>query len=268
MAKFYFLGNATDSQMMGCIVQTQSKTVIIDGGVPGDAGQLAEFLRKNAGGVVDGWFFTHAHYDHIGAFHEIRKTMPDIKVKAVYHDFPTFETLQRLEPRTEWEGTLWREADIWTNAPNAVRMRAGDLFVFDEVRFTVLRGYNEKITENFVNNSSVVLRIDGAKSSVLILGDLGEEGGEEVIKSCLQSLLKADYTQMAHHGQRGVNKAFYEYIQPKKCLWAAPEWLWSNDKGEGFDSGPWLTVRTREWVDELGAKEHLVSKDGTSVFEI
>jgi hypothetical protein len=136
------------------------------------------------------------------------------------------------------------------------------------IKITVLRVFNEAIVNNFVNNSSTVYRIDGEKSSVLILGDLGEEGGDEVMAECEKSLLMTDYTQMAHHGQWGVKKEFYEYISPKKCIWPTPEWLWNNDNGKGFDTHYWQTVRVREWMEELGVTEHIVEKDGTQKIEI
>ena len=53
-------------------------------------------------------------------------------------------------------------------------------------------------------------------------------------------------TQMAHHGQNGVSREFYEYIKPQRCIWATPEWLWNNDGGKGFDTHKFQTVRTRE----------------------
>ena len=86
-----------------------------------------------------------------------------------------------------------------------------------------MRVYNERILENFVNNSSSVLRIDGKSASVLILGDLGKEGGDEVKGKCSRESLQTDYTQMAHHGQNGVKRDFYEYIRPKRCLWSSPD---------------------------------------------
>jgi len=101
----------------------------------------------------------------------------------------------------------------------------------------------------------------------LILGDLGIEGGNELMKNSSLALLQADYTQMAHHGQWGVSKKFYDYIKPQKCIWASPDWLWNNDAGEGFDTGPWQTVRTREWMAALGATEHIVEKDGIQAIE-
>ena len=111
-------------------------------------------------------------------------------------------------------------------------------------------------------------RIYNDTSSFLILGDLGTDGGAEVMRNCDLADLQTEYTQMAHHGQNGVTKDFYEYIKPKKCLWPTPGWLWDNNKdGNGYNTGPWNTLLTRAWMDELGVTEHYVAKDGTQVIE-
>ena len=35
MADFYLLGNTTPSQMFGCVIQTETKTIVFDGGTTG-----------------------------------------------------------------------------------------------------------------------------------------------------------------------------------------------------------------------------------------
>ena len=144
---------------------------------------------------------------------------------------------------------------------------SGESFFFDDLTLTVLRVYNPNITRDFVNNSSSVFRIENKNKSFLILGDLSVEGGAELLKNCPLELLQTDYTQMAHHGQNGVNREFYERIKPKRCIWTTPEWLYNNDLGNGFDTGPYKTVQTREWMDELEAIEHFIEKDGMQTIE-
>ena len=51
-------------------------------------------------------------------------------------------------------------------------------------------------------------------------------------------------------------------VAPRVCLWNTPDWLWNNDAGNGFDTGPWRTVEVRGWMEELGVRRHFVSKDG------
>lgn len=261
MAALYFLGNASDCQMMGCVVQTENKTVVFDGGTWADAEPLAQFLKEYAHSHIDGWFFTHPHHDHLAAFLEIRRHYPEINVDQVFSHFPSIEMLQKYGYRTDDEMQLWID---FQRQDQCTKVQPDDVYVFDDISISVLRVYNPKITFNFANNSSTVYRIDGPTKRVLLLGDLGIEGGNDVMHTVPAKDLYADYTQMAHHGQNGVDFTFYEFIRPQACLWAAPDWLYNNDLGEGFDTGPFATVRTREWMDTLGVVDHIVQKDGTA----
>ena len=270
MSNIYFLGNSTKVQMLGFVIVSEGKTAVIDGGAFGDERQLKELLLK-LGGHVDAWFFTHPHHDHIGAFYKILKKPDGISIDRIYHHFPSLNELKKYGSRHDGEIALWEglysKFDAMPSDTVQV-VNAGDIIELGDVRISVLRVFNDEILANFVNNSSTVYRIDGEKASVLILGDLGSEGGDEVMAKCPREALLTDYTQMAHHGQGGVKREFYEYISPKCCIWPSPDWLWDNDDGEGFDTGPWQTVRTREWMDALGVTEHIIEKDGTQIFEI
>lgn len=270
-AVFYLLEPTTDGQMMGCVIQTlDKKTIVIDGGTRGDSKQLMDFIIEKAEGHVDAWFFTHPHQDHLGAFCNMFKNIVGITVDKIYHHFPTMEELETYGYRNQDEKLIWTQTkEIFEEEfKNKVQVvQPNDIFYIDEIKVTVLRVYDPTMTTNFVNNSSVVYRIENDTTSFLILGDLGEQGGEEVMNNCPLELLQADYTQMAHHGQAGVSKEFYQYIQPKRCIWPTPDWLWDNDNGGGFDTGPWQTVRTREWMEELGVTEHWIAKDGIQKIE-
>ena len=269
MADFYLLGNTSPSRMFGCIIKTKNKTIVIDGGTYKDSDQLIEFLKKESDSHVDAWFFTHPHDDHIGCFVEIRKNEPNIRIDAIYYHFPDLQDgVYALYARSDTEKMLWQDVKKWDVRYCVHKISAEDSFCFDDVKIRVLRVFNPDITNNCINNSSTVYRIEGKQSSVLILGDLGVEGGIELMRNCSFDLLHTDYTQMAHHGQNGVSRDFYEYIKPKRCIWASPEWLWNNDQGNGFDTGIFNTVRTREWMEALGVNEHFVEKDGIQKIEI
>lgn len=75
--------------------------------------------------------------------------------------------------------------------------------------------------------------------------------------------LKCPVVQMAHHGQDGVTEEFYRAVQPKVALWCAPEWLWNNDCGNGFNTGPWKTVETRGWMEKLKTVNYRFEKEIT-----
>jgi hypothetical protein len=113
----------------------------------------------------------------------------------------------------------------------------------------------------------MVIKTWDSERSAIFLGDAGLEQGEKILKSPFREDLTCDFLQMAHHGQRGVSKEFYQSCKFKTCLWPTPLWLYNNDAGKGFDTGDWETVKTRNWMKEMGITKHFVSADGLYVIE-
>lgn len=73
--------------------------------------------------------------------------------------------------------------------------------------------------------------------------------------------VRAEVVQMAHHGQQGVTKAFYEAVAPRSAC--GPPRLAVGQRqrrGQGH-CGP-ENLETRSWMEELGVREHIVAKDG------
>ena len=107
MADMYFLGNSTNSQMMGIVICWEKVNIVIDSGAPGDWMQLNDIVKEKAGNKIDAWFFTHPDFDHIGAFVELWKSTGEIDVKAVYCHFPAFEDV--CGRVSDWEADIVRE---------------------------------------------------------------------------------------------------------------------------------------------------------------
>lgn len=271
MTKLVILGNTTPYQMFGAVIVTERSTLVLDGGLEEDANELFAVLQREGRGRVDAWFFTHPHHDHLGAFMALQRSHPELFVGAIYHRFPSREIL-RLCPAHKAHGGIERQMweDVWDLFEGALKEKThvlslGETFSFDEVSLTVLRvmdpTYDTK--KNFVNNSSAVFRLDTPRTRVLFLGDLGTRGGEDLMAALPAEELYADYTQMAHHGQKGVNRAFYEYVKPRRCIWPTPEKIWDNVGEGGPGTGKWDTAETRAWMREMGVTEHIIEKDGT-----
>ena len=126
-----------------------------------------------------------------------------------------------------------------------------------------LNDYDLSLTMNAINNSSITFRLDVDEKSILILGDLGKEAGDRLAALQSKETLDCDFVQMAHHGQQGVRREFYDIVDPSVCLWPTPDWLWENNQGgKGPNTGPWKTLETRAWVKEMGIEKNFVSKDG------
>lgn len=272
MAKLYMLGSTTDTINTAFVLQSGETVMVVDGGFPHEAEHLHRVLR-DLGGKVDAWFLTHAHDDHISALFTILEQYPDIRVDKVYYNFPSDEFLcrhlvmQRYFTTEDLLKTL-RSALEDHNIPT-VTVETGDRYDFDGFAVRVLRTPDEAFTNNAVNNASCVYRVELPETSILFLGDLGVEGGFQLLETTPPELIRADYVQMAHHGQQGVSREVYEAVRPRFCLWCTPSWLWDNMGPNGYDTGRYQTVVVRGWISSLGCVErHYRMTDGDQIIEL
>lgn len=265
--------NGFPSQMNSLIIETPSgEIVVFDGGWRQEWPHLLEKLRKITGKqkpVVAGWFLTHPHGDHIGCFVEIAEQhFEEIQIQKVYYNFPSVQFIQNHITEGDREDEIRLLMDFYRIlpkiAPIVVIVTEGDRYEIGGAVFDVLYSTNPAYTENVVNNTSLVVRATLGTKTVLFLGDLGVGPGDQILKKYGEKL-KSDYCQMAHHGQSGVSREVYEKIAPEACIWCTPTWLWNNDIGEGFNTGPFQTVVTRKWMEALGVTKHYVMLEEDSV---
>lgn len=259
------LESKTASQMMSYVVETEDgKLIVIDGGLRQDCVYLLNYIKELTGGKVkiDAWFLTHAHSDHIDAFMEaMEKRRDNFDAAVVYYNFPPAEYIKKYEP-SEYHTIEEFNRLLPEFADRAVIMHAGDTYNIGNLLVEILWEPDTSITANVINNSSVVFKMQLGGKSILITGDLGVEAGDAVLSENGDKL-KSDIIEMAHHGQNGVRRAFYEAVMPEICLWCAPLWLWNNNAGKGYNTHVWKTVEVRGWMEEIGVKKHYVIKDGT-----
>ena len=246
------------TQMMSYVIKSAGgKVLVVDGGMTCDGAYLREFLEER-GGHVDGWFITHPHQDHLNALTWILSNPGDLEIGKIYASFPSLEWLRKYEGGTAKTLECFLTALEHTDR-NHTELNRGDIFDFDEIHIEVLSVSNTHITFNAVNNSSVVMRFSDPTKSILFTGDIGVEAGDNILETVEHQKLKAVYVQMAHHGQGCAGKNFYEVVDPVYCLWPTPLWLWDNNNGGGKGSGPWGTLETRKWMEELNVKSNYVS---------
>ena len=252
----------TGMQMMGYAIETsRGELIIIDGGRPQDAGFVARFINEH-GGKVSAWFITHPHIDHVGALAKLvgREDVPIIE--TIYGAFPDETWIKKHCKSYRIRDYQFAVKQLKDHHRIISPVHVGQRITIDDLEILVLGINNPEITHNPINNSSVVLKMTDNPASILFLVDLGEAGGRKILKSPLKAHLKADYVQMAHHGQNGVSKRFYQAVRPTTCLWPTPQWLWDNNKGKGYNTGPWQTITVRKWMEDLGVQHHFVAADG------
>ena len=183
--EFYLVRNATHHYMQSHIIRTEDdKILVVDGGTRNDARYLLSLLKSITGQAVphiDGWFFTHPHSDHMDCFFEVMKELSDeIEFDAIYCNFPPLSYFKKEvdDPRITLETFLSYAPRF---ADKIVTLQEGDVVRLGTCAFEVLFTPDTTITENKGNNSTTVIRLRLGGKSILLLGDLGKEGGEKLL---------------------------------------------------------------------------------------
>ncbi len=169
-------------QGLALLVRTRSHTLLYDAGPAVqdgfDAGErvVVPALRALAVRQLDVMVLSHADHDHAGGAAAVRAVVP------IQH-------------------TL---APPGAPLPQAQACEAGQAWQWDDVRFTFLHpgGHFPYLR----NESSCVLRIEGAHGSALLAGDIGEVVEGSLLKR-LPAQLQADVVVVAHHGSGGSSSA-------------------------------------------------------------
>jgi beta-lactamase superfamily II metal-dependent hydrolase len=251
----------THNQMNSYVLRTAHGQIIaIDGGFTEDAAYLKGFLAA-LGNRVTAWFITHQHTDHIDALTEILNKPGDLQIDQIYCSLNTAAWAETHE-KDEAGSTVQFNAALAAAGREVTELELGQELSFDGVYFEVLGIKNPEITNNAINNSSVVMRVHDETRSVLFPADLGVEAGRKLMAGPYANRLESDIVQMAHHGQNGAEREFYEAVGARCCIWPTPLWLWDNDSGEGKGSGSWKTLEVRAWMEELGIEQHYCLFDG------
>lgn len=266
------IASRTLIQSMSYIIDTpDDECIVIDGGneFVEDADNLyRELSLRNK--KVKYWFITHAHNDHLGTilylFEHIRPF--DIEIENLCFDFPDEDYLSEREDYDENHRFLKavRELGIKT-----VTTKAGDIFDCGRVRVEVLNDHMESKEFTDLNSTGIMLLIHFPEKSILFLGDMNKEAENIYLEKYGSEKLRCDIVQMAHHGQNGVSKSFYELIKPKICLYTTPKWLWENNmptclEAKTAGKGPFKTLITRQWMEELGVQANYTHIDGDWLF--
>lgn len=233
------------------------KVIVMDGGYEAEKDYLRGFIDA-LGGKVDAWIISHPHDDHITALVALLDNPKGLKIEKIYHS--RFSTDALIDGESESTAQITRkfysQLDKATDIVE-VDCHPGDEFEIDGVNFKILSEQNPEFAQrNPYNNSSMVVKMWDREKSFIFLGDLGVEGGQKLLDSQYAGDLECDYLQMAHHGQAGCDKKFYETVKFRACLWPSPTWVYNAEMGQ------LRTAEVRGWIKELGITEHYVSNEG------
>jgi competence protein ComEC len=184
-------------QGLSAVVRTQRHTLVYDTGPAFPSGfdtgsaVVRPFLREVGVDRVDMLILSHGDRDHVGGFAGLASGMDIGHILA---------------------GEA-REVDDPRGAP----CRAGQEWTWDGVLFEVLYPASEGLSGN---DSSCVLRVSTAGSSLLLPGDIERRAEEELVASAAERL-PATLLVAAHHGSAtSSGRGFLEAVSPRWVLYA------------------------------------------------
>jgi len=207
------------------IIQLKNGNFILDdGGMPADVLYLLEYLEEltpdGKKPVIEAWFLTHGHGDHIGAFvmfEENPELAERIFVEGVYFSEPEIngETVQQGIRGVQNCRTVSGES------PHIYRPQTGQRYYFNDITIDILHTQEQLPREEYCNgfNDSstwLLYTIEGQK--FLHGGDAGR-GSIEVVKSTYeQEFLDFDIMASFHHGQN-IYETYVDYFNYRTVLY-------------------------------------------------
>lgn len=155
---------------------------------------------------IAGWYFTHAHGDHIAACVRLLRTYPGIfDIERVMFNFPSFA----VKPQGYDHDTFILKDTLREFCPNVkcLKLHTGQKFTLANAEFDVLYTHEDAVNYDDTtifpfrdfNCTSSILKMTNAGKTVMWLGDTNVETEQLVSKTIPQEMWKSDVVQVAHH---------------------------------------------------------------------
>ncbi len=176
--------------------------------------------------VIAGWFFSHAHQDHICKFMDfIEADFTDCIIEGLYYNFPSLSApgCERLsDGDIETIREFFALVDKHSEIPR-IKLHTGQRFSIRNLDFEVLVTHEDmypKPLTRFNDTSTVLMMtVDGCRT--LFLGDSNVEEST-IMVARYGAYLKSDIIQVAHHGFNHSNVGIYFCAEAKVALYPTP----------------------------------------------
>ena len=248
--KIYFIDVGQGDSTL--IVTPHGKTILIDGGGSEnyDVGKniLLPYLLDRKITKIDYVIISHFDTDHVGG---ILTVLEELRVEKVIigKQCETSENYQRFLE-------IINKRQIFVK-----RVEKGDKINIEKnVQISVLFPDTNLISENSLNNNSLVFKFVHKDFSVLFTGDIEQIAEERLVKIYSKSdLLRATILKIAHHGSKTSSiQEFLELVQPKIALIGVGE---NNLYGHPNEE-------IIERLKDIGAKIYRTDEDGEIIINI
>lgn len=195
------------------IVTPKKHTILIDGGGSEfssfDVGKsvLLPYILDRGYTKLDYVFISHFDSDHIGGILTILK---ELKVKNVI--------ISRQGERSENYDEFIKI--IKEKRIKLIIVEVGDTINIEKnVHIKILWPESKLVSDNILNNNSIVMKLNYYKFSCLFTGDIEETAENKIVEKYIHNELKANIIKIAHHGSKtSTTDSFLKEVKPKIAL--------------------------------------------------
>lgn len=232
-----------DCGMMFMIKLADNSLFLIDSGHERQSSKEAmkaqlDFMREITGTSendkikIRGWFFSHAHGDHVFGAHQFVSTYHDqLEIDSVLFNFPAYGVVGGYD-----SGTFKMKDTFNQYFPDVkhASLHTGQNFMMQGVKFETLCTHEDWVGTDGkttlgsdMNTASTVLKITIDGKTLMLLGDITKS---DQLEKMYTSTLKSDMVQVAHHGYNQLT-SLYKAIAAQYAI--CP----NSEENAGLNSG-------------------------------
>ena len=238
--------------------------IIVDGAQEYSSTTLIEYLEDLVGPgntpIVDAWFFTHAHPDHIYCFWGIGNNedlVNRIKVNGLYYTWPNDEGMRKESDYEDgiliqvgnFNSVLGNFRDENGKVTPRYKLHAGMVFYVNEIKVEILLTQDQLMPTEYTggfNDSSTSFKFTvysqgGEETTFLIMGDAHRGVCTKLTDKYDYDTLHTDFFTSLHHGSNDITE-FFQFI--------CPDYLIYTDKvrnKKGYSGYTWLEDNSNGW---------------------
>ena len=193
------------------VTTVNGKTILIDSGDNDDydygENVVLPYLLKHGIQSLDYMMISHFDSDHCGGAFFIIENIKDKNIIVGYQ-------YEETENFTEFID-IAREKNI-----NIIIVQSGDIVSIDDNTYFEIFApiTDEMISENAINNNSIVTKLIYGEREILFTGDIEEEAENLLVKNYGESL-NSDILKVAHHGSKSSStEEFLQLVSPTIAL--------------------------------------------------
>ncbi len=242
---------------------------LVDGGyfTPGEEDRLYRFLLEHAPDgkpTIAGWFFSHAHQDHVGTFINFTKKYASIlRAQTLFYNIQPIDFSQVTG---DWKSSdlatvqeFYRVVDAYYPQEAIHILHTGEQLDCGGLHFEVLYTQEDLYpAETWFNDYSAVIRMEVKGQRLLWLGDIQTLASQWLLEHKREKL-SCDIVQISHHGFGGATKALYAATGAKVALWPTPDYCMSKIADHEVN---------RYLLKESDICEHIVSGEGDAALPL